>query len=219
MFHTDDVTQSGDYEGSKMPVECYLPESVAVVMFSLVVIQLVLTKLLTIFISRTWTSFVLNAEAKRRGETKSKFQLQVAINILAFCFNAVMGPAAMFCALSMVIYGDPVQLVNVSTMHTNAWICHKFRSGMWLGVIFTSYVLNQLCCLIIGWEEGIEKTLHHVIFCCLGILSIYYAILPELSCFAIAMEVSTPSLIITHVFRQLEGYDSVVRMYCNVLSR
>lgn len=87
-----------------------------------------------------------------------------------------------------------------------------------MGALFNGWILFQCMWWILGWEAGIDKLIHHVIFLIPAIVGQYYHIMAELVVFAISMETSTPALAMMLLTRQVEGHERAVAISGGIFS-
>lgn len=152
-------------------------------------------------------NIVLTQQSIDNGDTVATFQRQVAINIVGFCMHLYLGPYCMFTSLSYIGTDQPQISCETELSAQEVAYCD---SSSFSGLLFTAYCLYQVIGLLLGWEKGLELWFHHIVFTSLGCLCLSYWFMPTFSGFAIAMEISTPALLVRLTFRRLVGYERVV---------
>lgn len=158
---------------------------------------------------RCFPDLALKKQSLARGQTKEGFVLQAGAKVQSMLMQAVLAPIAIY-----ISYGSAtaVSVNETITLHagTSAVGCEYWKQGALIGSIFGGWVLYQIVQLSMGWETGNAVTwAHHLLFFALSIAVPYYLVLPELTIFAVAMEISTPFLDIMLTSREMEGYNTV----------
>jgi len=159
-------------------------------------------------LSRYWTSFQLTDFCVSRGQTRSQFILKATNSVQAGINCLLLGPAALYISYtwsSSIPVSEGIVLVNVN--ETN---CEYWAAGAFCGTLFGGWAMYQILQLLVGWEEGnVVLVVHHIAFTTLGLAIPYYWVLPELTTFAVSMELSGPFLELMLIFRELKGHESL----------
>ena len=157
-------------------------------------------------------SFVLTERSRSRGMTEARFVREAALNIQGFVVHGFLGPAALY--LGWVNVG--MQQANETTLIPPG-VTTEMCTGIYTHVIFVggafgSWALFQISWLLLGWESGVDKWAHHLLFTFLVYAGHFFHVLPELTFFAVGMELSTPALCVLLTFREVVGYSQITAL-------
>lgn len=175
-----------------------IPVFMAVVIIAL---EVILTRVFT----KYWTGFKLNEECIRRGETRETFTRQAAINTVGFLIHGFIGPYSFYYTLQFLHVDPRDDIVKALEVVGDPGHCHRCTMGVWAGLLFGAQCVSQFFGLFLGWEKGFDAWFHHTLFSALTYFMLFVYSLPMLSLAAMAMEISSPVLLVFMIFQRLEG--------------
>eukprot|EP01061_Rhynchopus_euleeides_P008532 TRINITY_DN1765_c2_g1_i1.p1 TRINITY_DN1765_c2_g1~~TRINITY_DN1765_c2_g1_i1.p1 ORF type:complete len:310 (+),score=137.50 TRINITY_DN1765_c2_g1_i1:69-932(+) len=120
---------------------------------------------------------------------------QMAFCLVGIAFHGYLGPAAIYGAFTSLDCPYEASVGNREALagSQSEWVGVTNQQAV-VGELFTGYAAFITVMWLLGWEEGLDKIVHHVVFLFLAVvLSGNYAFC-RLSSFAMAMEMSTVPL-------------------------
>ena len=155
----------------------------------------------------------MRAVTLRRGKTRHTFAWTLATNLISALNAVLIGPFALLALTRIIMHKEAsesgVMLVRATRDEA---LCHAFRALQVSGTIFLGYILALCASFLIGWDRGVDKAVHHLLYATIGTASWLWGHLPELAAAALAMEISTVPLAAVQIFREPVGYERVATL-------
>ncbi|KAJ9464868.1 hypothetical protein DIPPA_26452 [Diplonema papillatum] len=149
----------------------------------------------------------LTASARLAGETPETLKRYAAMIAVGGAVTALLGFPFLFISSYFSARFDEASPMNFlyDESFEDEEATRVFHTGMGLAEMFLAYVLYTIFMWCIGWDKGIDTILHHIAFLIISCNVVTTAAFVKLDCYAIAMEASTPFLMMYRLSRQLEG--------------
>ena len=156
-----------------------------------------------------WTDFTMTEKSLKSWD-RPGFIRQVSLCCQSTMLHAVLGPVSIYYAYTWASTTTVEQGVVLFSGIT-AESCPMWTVGVNIGSIFGGWSMFQCVWLVMGWEVGgAAMWVHHIMFAGLSFGCPYLSVLPELTIFAISMEMSTPFLEPMLMLRSVHGYEKQV---------
>eukprot|EP00755_Sulcionema_specki_P019979 Sspe_Gene.70815::Locus_41850_Transcript_1_1_Confidence_1.000_Length_1180::g.70815::m.70815 len=143
----------------------------------------------------------LSKTAPPRGEVGK----QVAFGVVGILLHSYLGPAALFTAMDMLPATPGQAAGNRAALSAAPEWYDRHNAAQVNGEIFTGYAVYITIMWLLGWEKGVDKIIHHVVFLFLAVTLAGSNVFARLSSFAMAMELSTPFLNINLISDWFDG--------------